>query len=553
MVLKRVLLICASCFLLFVKCIKCGPIGEYIPVLRHADVVEAEQLSQMQKKENKDLSKNIPFEALFRKGLQKQVENNYPAFIFNKALSNWFIFKKSSEKWENDIKTNVPPGKSSEQGIQEVKETQNIKQIKRFNIGSIRKNIPLKIRQRSKNNAMRTTIDVNSNDVAFEQLIHMKEKNDFAKSGNNNDGTNDEGVITERMVKESKHICNRIMVNPFGFSNVANIHNSAILKLFKKPLEDGETGEYDLFGVGEMKDVSAAVLNEAINNITNIKQWNKFIKELTYVNISKEYLLQKKKENQMLNVNDHVVKEKQKNGTPKISTEYSTGVTAADENSEFFYLVNQLPWPLKNQDVVYEKYNNYDEKTNMFLVINKSVDNLFMANENFTRIKNYKHFFCIYPQTGDFSKKGLKYVIYFYYNADIPKYVQMHLFRQLIPSLIFNLHAYAQRESNKQIPFIVNGVLQKNKAVPIKELNRTADPVSQPNGLKKVKYEKMETAKKQNMPEEKKTEGKSKESGSKSHRSICFFKECFFKRLRNLWKNKTENFEKLFFFFYYLF
>lgn len=498
------------------------------------------------------MSKNIPFETLFQKGLWKQVDNNYPAFIFNNILSNRFRFQKFLHKWQTDVNTNFSLGNNSGQGIQEVKKTENIKQI-RFNNDSIKINIPLKILQKNRMNTMRTTIDMNNEDVGFDQMIHVMEKNNVANS-DNTDGTNEEeGVITEKIIKESKEICNRIMVNPFDFSNVANIHNSSILKLFKKPLETGETGEYDLFGVGEMKDVSASVLNEAINNITNMKQWNKFIKELNYVNISKEYLLQKKKENQMLNVNDHVVKENQKNGTYKINAEYNKEVTAADENSEFLYLVNQLPWPLKNQDVVYEKYNNYDEKTNMFLVINKSVDNLFMANKNFTRIKNYKHFFCIYPQSGDFSKKGLKYVIYFYYNADIPRYVQIHLFRQLIPSLIFNLHTYAQRESNKQILSTVNEIPHRNKIVPIKERNRTEDSVSQPSELKKIKYEKMETVKKQNMREEKKTKEKSKESGNQSRRNLWFFKECCFKKLRNLWKNKTENFEKLFFFFYYLF
>ncbi|CRH03103.1 StAR-related lipid transfer protein, putative [Plasmodium relictum] len=363
------------------------------------------------------------------------------------------------------------------------------------------------------------------NDKQLESL-QLKNKNkecDFSlkKENNNSNDINENKVprfnemINKEMVDNFKDICNKVYKKTFDLKNSFKVHNSSILTLYKNLLENKDK-KYDLLGYGEMKDVSAYALNYSLNDIESIKKWNKNIKKLNYLNISKAMLLKKRNNAEMLNINKYIV-----NNENDLS----------NDKKNILYLVNSLPWPFKSHDVIYEAYQNYDEHQNMFIIVNKSINDIFNQNENFSRIKNYENFFCIYPKSKDFFEKGLDYVISLYYNASIPKIIQNNLFSHLFPSLIYNLYNYSQKETIKKKDISHE---DKMKLLTPNDLKNCEKDNNKKREIKDKKYNE-------------KLDIKSNYFNTKS------FKFLFIDKVNSMWRAKKKFLKKLFFYLYHLF
>lgn len=549
MSLKRQFPLVVYFFIQFVECIKCSYTTEKTEFGSWTNRYPENSLKTENKGYYEEFQGNVPFQKYFGKDPLFQIPSAVHPLSEYGSTCNELTGKEKSHEEGNAIKEELPFDVYKENKNGMVQKTVKSNWTKSLD-NDLQKNVFFKFYKRTKSNRKRTEGD-KEHTVMIEQVKSTVENffsNSNKNSSNDYENATDEHFITEKMIEESKNICDQILMNSFHFLNAKNIYNSGILQLFKKPIEKSDTGKYDLFGFGEMKDVSAIALNEAINNIKHMKQWNKFIKEIKRVNINKEEVLQKKNANQLLNVNDHFTLRNDKYSdmdVPQINSTNMKGV------SEFLYQVNELPWPFKNRDVIYEKYSNFDENKNMFTVINRSVDNVFLTSKNMERIKDYRHFFCIYPQTKDTSQKGLKYVIYFYYNSDIPCYVQFQMFRQLIPSLIFNLYAFVQHKLNKKKRF-AQKERQRDKRTPTMGNNELEHPFIQEKVKKEVKDDLDVTSKKQNA-KEKKTELRKTEENVHDITNTTVFKKGYFTKLKTLWENRKENFKKMFFFFYHLF
>ncbi|CRG93297.1 StAR-related lipid transfer protein, putative [Plasmodium gallinaceum] len=358
--------------------------------------------------------------------------------------------------------------------------------------------------------------------IESSQLKNKEYNTSFKKEINsNNDSSNENNLhrfnemINKEMINNFKDICNQIYKKTFDLKNSSKVHNSNILTLYKNLLE-GKDKKYDLLGYGEMKDVSAYVLNYSLNDIKSIKKWNTNIKRLNYLNISKSTLLKKKSSREMLDVNKYIVNDEK---------------DIENEKKNILYLVNSLPWPFKSHDVIYEVFQNYDESENMFIIVNKSINDLFNKNENFSRINNYENFFCIYPKKKDIFQKGLDYVISLYYNASLPKFIQNNLFSNLFPSLIYNLYSYSQKETIKK-----------------KDINHE-------DKMKLLKHNDLENCEKNDNKKREIQDEKYNEKLDK--RNNCYikklFKFVFTEKINTIWKAKKNFLKKLFFYLYNLF
>ncbi|SPJ08135.1 StAR-related lipid transfer protein [Plasmodium sp. DRC-Itaito] len=253
-------------------------------------------------------------------------------------------------------------------------------------------------------------------------------------------------LISDEMLDYYFNFCDQVNNRTFPFNECTKLHTSDMVTLCKNNNDEKSKVTYDLLGYGEMDDVSAYSLSYALNDIETIKDWNKNIYKLNYLNLKKSDIQEKIDKNEKINVNDFILQNEK---------------DLPEDERKYLYLINGLPWPFKSQDTIYEVYQKYYNNKNMLLIINKSLNDVFDNNSSYARINNYENFFCIYPKSKNSYDKGVKYVMSIIYDVNIPKFIQNNILNQIFPDLIFNLHNTSIAITDKTVGTIVD--LSKNE------------------------------------------------------------------------------------------
>ncbi|SBT75328.1 StAR-related lipid transfer protein, putative [Plasmodium ovale] len=241
-------------------------------------------------------------------------------------------------------------------------------------------------------------------------------------------------LIGDETVNHYLNVCEQIRNKSFSYQNCEIFHESQEVTLYKNILEDKSETRYDLVGHGTLNDVSLYGLSYALNNMDTIKEWNKNIYQINYLNLTKNVIEENYQNDEMLDATKFLLKNDK---------------DAPRGNRKYVYLVNGLPWPFRSHDTVYEFYQKYYEEKNMLLVANRSINPAFKENGSYTRINNYENFFCIYPKSNNSYEKGLDYVLSIYYDVNIPKFLQNKILSQIFPSLLFSLHSSSKALTEK--------------------------------------------------------------------------------------------------------
>ncbi|SOS76069.1 StAR-related lipid transfer protein [Plasmodium sp. gorilla clade G1] len=253
-------------------------------------------------------------------------------------------------------------------------------------------------------------------------------------------------LINDGMLDYYLNFCDQVNNKTFPFNECTNLHTSDMVTLCKNNNDEKSKITYDLLGYGEMDDVSAYSLSYALNDVETIKDWNKNIYKLNYLNLKKSDIQEKIDKNEKINVNNFILQNEK---------------DVPEDERKYLYLINGLPWPFKSQDTIYEVYQKYYNNKNMLLIINKSLNDVFDNNSSYARINNYENFFCIYPKSKNSYDKGVKYVMSIIYDVNIPKFIQNNILNQIFPDLIFNLHNTSIAITNKTVGTVVD--LSKNE------------------------------------------------------------------------------------------
>ncbi|SOV73574.1 StAR-related lipid transfer protein [Plasmodium sp. gorilla clade G3] len=253
-------------------------------------------------------------------------------------------------------------------------------------------------------------------------------------------------LINDDMLDYYLNFCDQVNNKTFPFNECTKLHTSDMVTLCKNNNDEKSKVTYDLLGYGEMDDVSAYSLSYALNDVETIKDWNKNIYKLNYLNLKKSDIQEKIDKNEKIKVNNFILQNEK---------------DLPEDERKYLYLINGLPWPFKSQDAIYEVYQKYYNNKNMLLIINKSLNDVFDNNSSYARINNYENFFCIYPKSKNSYDKGVKYVMSIIYDVNIPKFIQNNILNQIFPDLIFNLHNTSIAITNKTVGTIVD--LSKNE------------------------------------------------------------------------------------------
>ncbi|SOV10094.1 StAR-related lipid transfer protein [Plasmodium gaboni] len=248
-------------------------------------------------------------------------------------------------------------------------------------------------------------------------------------------------LINDEMLDYYLNFCDQVNNKTFPFNECTKLHTSDMVTLCKNNNDEKSKITYDLLGYGEMDDVSAYSLSYALNDVETIKDWNKNIYKLNYLNLKKSDIQEKIDKNEKINVNKFILQNEK---------------DVPEDERKYLYLINGLPWPFKSQDTIYEVYQKYYNKKNMLLIINKSLNDVFDNNSSYARINNYENFFCIYPKSKNSYDKGVKYVMSIIYDVNIPKFIQNNILNQIFPDLIFNLHNTSIAITDKTVGTVVD-------------------------------------------------------------------------------------------------